>query len=152
MTFRLTFEDHSLHLQVKEPDSDLYRVIKIFTPKVTPNSITELEAMEQNDPIQPREEDTRKINLILGPIKLDETDESKVPDEILAEMTKVEKEAIKEAFKNHIVRPTAYRITITCRTRKEAVLLGKWKGMKGTYTQNPLPDCFTDITWNTQQN
>ena len=152
MSFRLNFEEHSLHLQVKEPESDTYRVIKIFTPKATPNTITELDEIKQDDPIQPREEDTRKITIILGPVKLDEDDETKVPGEILEEMTGTEKEAIKEAFKNNVVRQSAYRIIVTCRTRKEAVLLGKWKGIKGTYTQNPLPDCFTDKTWNTQQN
>ena len=152
MTFRLTFEEHSLHLQVKEPESDQYRVIKIFTPKVTKNSNSEVEALKQNYPIQPNEEDTRKINLILGPINLEETNEPKVPDEILAEMTDEEKEAITEAFKKPMARSTVNKLMITCRTRKEAVLLGRWKGMQGTYTQNPLPDCFTDKTWNTLQN
>ena len=73
-----------------------------------------------------------------------------VPEEILAEMTTDEKEAIKEAFNLPIIYKFGNRLNITCKTRKDAILLGKWKGIqgRGTYTQNPLPECFTNTTWN----
>ena len=60
-----------------------------------------------------------------------------------------EKEAIGEAFKLPIIHKTGNRLTITCKTRTYAVLQGKWKGVqeKGTFTQNPLPECFTNTTW-----
>ena len=57
--------------------------------------------------------------------------------------------AIEDAFKKPHTIKTGNRITMTCHTRQDAQLLGKWKGLqeKGTYTQNPLPDCFTSTTW-----
>ena len=72
-----------------------------------------------------------------------------MPDEILDFMTEEEKEAIKEAFKIPPSIKLGNRITISCKTKEEALILGKWKGLqnKGIYTQNPLPECFTDNTW-----
>ena len=69
-----------------------------------------------------------------------------VPEEILAEMTTDEKEAIKEAFNLPIQHKIGNRLTITCKTRKDAILLGKWKGIqgRGTYTPNPLPECHME--------
>ena len=67
-----------------------------------------------------------------------------IPDEILEVMTE---EAIKEAFKIPPTIKLGNRITKTCKTREEALILGKWKGLqnKGTYTQKPLPKCFTNM-------
>ena len=69
-----------------------------------------------------------------------------IPDEILEVMTE---EAIKEAFKIPPTIKLCNRITITCKTWEDALLLGKWKGLQnnGTYTQKPLPECFTNNTW-----
>ena len=64
-------------------------------------------------------------------------------------MTTEEKKAIVDAINLPITKKIGYRLTITCKTRKDALLLGKWKGIqnKGTYTRNPLPECFTNTTW-----
>ena len=68
-------------------------------------------------------------------------------------MSTDEEQAIKEALNIHIEHKMGNRINITCKTRDDALLLGKWKGIQGsgTYTQNPLPECFTHITWNSTQ-
>ena len=72
-----------------------------------------------------------------------------MPGEILTGMAIDEKQAIKEAFNLPILYKIGNWLTITCKTRKDAILLGKWKGIqgRGTYTQNPLPECFTNATW-----
>ena len=58
--------------------------------------------------------------------------------------------AIKEAFAERVEKKPGNKITITCKTRSDALLVAKWNGIQnsGTYTQNPLPDCFTELTWN----
>ena len=73
-----------------------------------------------------------------------------VPPEILDGMNTQEKEAIKEAFLEGVEEKTGNRIEILCKTRDDALLLANWKGNQtyGTYTQNPLPACFTHLTWN----
>ena len=108
--------------------------------------------MDNSDIIKPSEEDTRKITILLGDIKVDlDKNPKEIPQEILLEMTNDEKKAITEAFTRRIEEKFGNRLTITCGTRTDAILLGKWKGIQssGTYTQNPLPECLTDVTWNT---
>ena len=110
--------------------------------------------MDYSNIKKPAEKDTRKITIILGSIKLDtDTETIEVPEEILKVMSKDKEKAIAEAFTEKIERKTGNRITIICKTRKDALLLAKWNGIQnsGTYTQNPLPACFTDLTWNTTE-
>ena len=110
-----------------------------------------MEEVDNSDIIKPSEEDTRKITIILGDIKVDmDRDPKEIPQEILLEMTDDEKKAITEAFTRRIEEKFGNRLTITCGTRKDALLLAKWKGIQssGIYIQNPLPECFTDVTWN----
>ena len=67
-------------------------------------------------------------------------------------MNNQEKDAIEKAFMEGVEEKTGNRIEIVCKTREDALMLAKWKGNQtyGTYTQNPLPECFTHITWNTR--
>ena len=150
LNYRLRFEEHTLQLQVKKPTADRYRVIKVYTPQVALNTLIDIDELGNDDITKPTEEDTRKITLILGGTKLNQENPKEVPKEIIAEMTLDEQNAITEAFNLNTKHMEGNRITITCKTRKDAQLLGNWKGIRrtGTYTQNPLPDCFTDITWN----
>ena len=80
---------------------------------------------------------------------MEQRDPQEVPEEILAKMSTDEKVAIKEAFKLPIIYKNGNRLTITCKTRTDAILLCKWKGVqgRGTHTQHPLPECFTNATW-----
>ena len=133
---------------------DQYKIQKVYTPKPATRVPLEVEEYDNSDIKQPSEEDTRKITIILGDLKVNlEKDPKKIPQEMLDEMNDKEKDAITEAFKGRIEEKFGNRIEITCKTRKDALMLAKWKGNQrsGTYTQNPLPDCFTHITWNTTQ-
>ena len=82
-----------------------------------------------------------------------DTDPKIVPPEILNEMNDKEKEAIKKAFSEGVEEKAGNRIEILCKSRDDALLLANWKGNQtyGIYTQNPLPACFTHLTWNKLQ-
>ena len=149
LNYRLRFEEHTLQLQVKKQTADQFRVIKVWTPKVALNSLIEIDELDNDDIKEPTEEDTQKINLTLGDIKINQEKPKEVPKEILADMTPDEQKAITDAFNLNTEHRNGNRITMTCKTRIDALLLGKWKGIqgKGTYTQNPLPECFTNTTW-----
>ena len=152
LNYRIRFEEHTLQLQVKKPLADQYKILKVWTPKPAINTQIEMEEVDNSDIIKPSEEDTTKIKIILGNIKVDlDKDPKEIPEEILLEMTEDEQRAITEAFTGRMEEKIGNRLTITCGTRKDALLLAKWKGIQssGTYTQNPLPECFTDVTWNT---
>ena len=126
--------------------------MKVWTPKVAINTPVEIEELDNSGILKPTEEDTRKVTIPLGDINIDQAkDPKEVPQEILADMTKDEKKAITEAFNIHIEEKIGNRLTMTCKSRTDALLRGKWKGIQrsGTYTQNPLPECFTITTWNT---
>ena len=68
----------------------------------------------------------------------------------MAVVLNFEKHAIRVGTSTYTYYKIGNRITKTCKTRTDALLLGKWKGIQGsgTYTQNPLPECFTHSTWN----
>ena len=59
-------------------------------------------------------------------------------------MSPEEAKAIKGAFESNIQTKFGNKIIIICKTREDAVLLSKWKGIqeKGTYTLKPLPECL----------
>ena len=98
---------------------------------------------------EPPEEDNRKLTLVLGDIKINiEEKPVKVPEEILETMSANEAKAIKDSFEAEIKRKSGNKIIVTCKTRKDALLLAKWKGIqeKGTYSLNPLPECFINLT------
>ena len=129
---------------------DQYKIQKAYTPKPATRVPLQTEELENSDVKQPSEKDTRKLTIILGKLKVDP---KIIPQEILEEMNNQEKDAIKKAFMGSIEEKFGNRIEIICETRQDALMLAKWKGNQrsGTYTQNPLPDCFTHITWNTTQ-
>ena len=79
LNYRLRFDEHTLQLQVKHPSSDQFRIIKVWTPKAAISTLIEVEALKDGDIIEPTEEDTRKITLTLGNIKVDQ---SKEPQEV----------------------------------------------------------------------
>ena len=79
LNYRLRFDEHTLQLQVKHPSSDQFKIIKVWTPKAAINTLIEVEALKGGDTIEPTEEDTRKITLTLGDIKVDQ---SKEPQEV----------------------------------------------------------------------
>jgi hypothetical protein len=62
-------------------------------------------------------------------------------------MNTEEAKAIKGAFESDIKRKTGNKIIVICKTREEALLLSKWKGIqeKGIYTLNPLPECLINL-------
>ena len=55
-------------------------------------------------------------------------------------MSNDEQDIIKREYKNKIKEPTENRLKLTCDTRVEAKILGKWKGItnKNTYTKEPF--------------
>ena len=149
-SYRLRFEEHTLQLQVKPQTSDRYKIIKKFTPQVALNTLAEIEELEGEEIAKPTEEDTRKVTIVLGSTKLNIDNPKEVPKEMIAEMSKEEQKAMEEAFKLNNKHMGGNRITVICKTRTDAIIIGNWKGVQkmGTYSLNPLPDCFTDITWN----
>ena len=64
-------EQHTFQLQVKKPSADQFKIIQVWTPKVAINTLVEIEELDNSDIIKPTEEDTRKITLTLGDIKMD---------------------------------------------------------------------------------
>ena len=152
LQYRIRFEEHTLKLQVKKPMDDQYKIQKAYTPKPATRVPLQTEELENSDVKQPSEKDTRELTIILGKLKVDiKKDPKIIPKEILEEITNQEKDAIEKAFMEGVEEKTGNRIEIVCETREDALMLAKWKGNQrsGTYTQNPLPECFTHITWNT---
>ena len=92
LNYRLRFEEHTLQLQVKKQTADQYRIIKVWTPKAAINTLVEIEELDNGEIIEPTEEDTQKITLTLGDIKMDQGKKpQEVPKEILTDMTTDEK-------------------------------------------------------------
>jgi hypothetical protein len=99
---------------------------------------------------KPPEEDNRKITIVLGDIEINEENGPvKVPKEILDTMDTNEANAIKGSFDAEIKRKPGNKIIVTCKTREDALLLAKWKGIqeKGIYTLNALPECLINLKW-----
>ena len=149
LTFRLKYEGHILQLQVKNPTTEQYNTIDIFEP-VADDIEGIASEIDRNCVSKPPEEDKRKLTFILGDIKMDtETMPIKVPDEIIERMDTDETKAMKAACAIKVERKQGNRVTITCETRDDALLLAKWKGnqQKGAFSLNPLPECFTNLKW-----
>ena len=143
LTYRLRYEGHILQLQVKNPKTEQHNTIDIYEPVA--NDIEGITSeIDLNCVNKPPEEDKRKLTFILGDIKIDtETLPIKVPEEILEKMDEDETKAMEAAFAINVEKKQGNRITITCKTRQDALLLAKRTGIqqKGTYSLNSLPDC-----------
>ena len=152
LTYRLRYEGHILQLQVKNPTTDQYHVVTAHEPSPVVNDIEGiLSKIDLSCITQPPEEDKRKLTFILGDIKITTgAGPVKVPDEMLEKMNEHEIKAIKDAFGIEIKKKPGNKITVTCKTREDALLLAKWTGIqeRGTYSLNPLPECFIKLTWN----
>ena len=150
LTYRLRFEGHILQLQIKNPMSHQYPVVTAHEPAPVVNNMEEISSKIDLSCIsKPPEENKRKLTLKLGDIKINIGDGPvKVLDEMLETMSQNEAKAIKDAFEAEIKRKPGNKIIVTCKTRKDALLLAKWKGIqeKGTYSLNPLPECFIILT------
>ena len=97
LNYRLRFEEHTLQLQVRKPMADQYHVIKIHEPKQAINTLAEISEVDLSCVMKPSEEDTRKLTIILGTVKINmEAKPVQVPDEILEEMNKDEEKAIRD--------------------------------------------------------
>ena len=150
LQYRIRFDEHTLQLQVKKPLDDQYKIQLHYTPKPAIRiPIDTSEEAYNTDVKPPTEEDTRKLTITLGKLKMEaETDPKTVPPEILNEMNDKEKDAINKAFSERVEEKAGNRIDILCKSRDDALLLANWKGNQtyGIYTQNPLPACFTHLT------
>ena len=149
LTYRLKYEGHILQLQVKKPTAEQYKTIDIFEPAADDNEGTD-SVIDLNNISKPPEEDKRKLTFILGDIKMDtETTPIQVPEEIIDKMDSDEATAMKAACAIKVERKQGNRITITCKTRDDALLLAKWTGnqQKSAYSLNPLPDCIYNLKW-----
>ena len=105
---------------------DQYKIQKVYTPKPATRVPLAIEQSDNSDIKQPSEEDTGKITIILGNLKVNlAKDPRTIPQEILDEMNNQEKNAITEAFKGRIEEKFGNRIEITCKTRKDALMLAK---------------------------
>ena len=78
-----------------------------------------------------------------------ETKPIQVPEEIIDKMDSDEATAMKAACAINVERKQGNKITITCKTRDDALLLAKWTGnqQKSAYSLNPLPDCIYNLKW-----
>ena len=152
LTYRVRYEGHILQLQVKNPTTDQYHVVTAHEPSPVVNDIEGiLSKIDLSCITQPPEEDKRKLTFILGDIKITTgAGPVKVPDEMLEKINEHEIKAIKDAFGIEIKKKPGNKITVTCKTREDALLLAKWTGIqeRGTYSLNPMPECFIKLTWN----
>ena len=149
LAYRLKYEGHILQLQVRKPNTEQYKTMDIFEPAVDDNEETD-SAIDLNGISKPPEEDRRKLTFILGDIKMDtEAKPIQVPGEIIDMMDSDEATAMKAACTINVERKPGNKITITCQTREDALLLAKWKGnqQRGAYSLNPLPDCIYNLKW-----
>ena len=64
-------------------------------------------------------------------------------------MNSEEATAMKAACERNVERKQGNMITITCKTKDDALLLAKWTGnqQKGAYSLNPLPDLINNLNW-----
>ena len=149
LSYRLKYEGHTLQLQVRKTITEQYKTIDIFEPAVDDNEGTG-SVIDLKGVAKPPEEDSRKLTFILGDIKIDtETKPIEVPEEIIDTMNSDEATAMKAACEIKVERKQGNKITITCKTRDDAVLLAKWTGIqqRGAYSLNPLPDCIYNLKW-----
>ena len=70
LNYRLRFEEHTLQLQVRKQMSDQYHVVKVHKPTPVINNLTEISEVDLSCVKQPSEEDTRKLTIILGKVKI----------------------------------------------------------------------------------
>ena len=123
LTYRLKYEGHILQLQVKKPTADQYKTIDKFEPATDDDEGT-ASVIDLNDIQKPPEEDKRKLTFILGEIKMNtEKLPIEVPEEIIGTMDSEEATAMKAACEINVLRKQGNKITITCKTREDAVLL-----------------------------
>ena len=149
LAYRLKYEGHILQLQVRKPNTEQYKTMDIFEPAIDDNEGID-SAIDLNGISKPPEEDKRKLTFILGDIIMDtETKPIQVPEEIIETMNSDETTAMKAACTINVERKPGNKITITCQTREDALLLAKWKGnqQRGAYSLNPLPDCIYNLKW-----
>ena len=136
----------------KKPMTVQYHVVTAHEPTPVVNNMEDIEAsIDLSCIIQPPEEDKRKLTFILGDIKLTTGEgPEKVPEEILEKMNENEIRAIKDAFGIEVKKKPGNRITVTCKTRVDALLLAKWTGIqeRGAYSLNPMPECLINLKWN----
>ena len=146
LNYRIRYEGHILQLLVKNPETKQYQVVDTYEPAIEENYCSETAAkIDLSCIAKPTEEDSKKLTIVLGKIELEEDfSPTKVPQEILDKMSPEEAKAIKGAFESNIQTKFGNKIIIICKTREDAVLLSKWKGIqeKGTYTLKPLPECL----------
>ena len=149
LAYKLQFGGHTLQLQVKRPNSDHYKTMHIYEPVADDNEGTD-PVIDLSDIAKPPEEDKRKLTFILGEIKIDtEKTPVQVPEDIINTMSSEEATAMKAACEIEVEKKQGNKITITCKTREDALLLAKWKGnqQKGAYSLNPLPDLINNLNW-----
>ena len=149
LAYRLQFVGHTLQLHVKKPNSDQYKTMHIYEPVADDNEGTD-SVIDLSDIAKPPEEDKRKLTFILGEIKIDtEKKPVQVPEDIINTMSSEEATAMKAACEINVDRKQGNKITITCKTRDDALLLAKWTGIqqKGAYSLNPLPDLINNLNW-----
>ena len=106
--------------------------------------------IDLSDIIKPPEKDKKKLTFILGEINIDtEKTPVQVPEDIINTMSPEEATAMKAACEIEVEKKQGNKITITCKTREDALLLAKWKGnqKKGAYSLNPLPDLINNLNW-----
>ena len=99
---------------------------------------------------QPPEEEKRKLTFILGDIKITMGEGPvKVLDKMLEKMNENEIKAIKDAFEKEI-KKACQQNYCNLQNHRKPLLLAKWTGIQesGTHSLNPLPECFTNLTWN----
>ena len=151
LTYRIRYKGHILQLQVKNPETKQYHVVHAHKQAIVINNMDEIAAKIDLSCIsKPPEEDNRKITIVLGDIEINEENGPvKVPKEILDTMDTNEANAIKGSFDADIKRKPGNKIIVTCKTREDALLLAKWKGIqkKGIYTLNALPECLINLKW-----
>ena len=112
--------------------TDQYHVVTAHEPATVVNNMEYISAkIDLSCITKPPEEDKRKLTFVLGDIKINTDDGPvNVPDEMLEKMSENEAKAIKGAFETEIKRKPGNKIIVTCKTRKDALLLEKWKGIQ----------------------
>ena len=149
LAYKLQFIGHTLQLQVKKPNSDQFKTMHIYEPVADDNEGTN-PVIDLSDIAKPPEEDKKKLTFILGEINIDtEKTPVQVPEDIINTMSSEEATAMKAACEIEVEKKQGNKITITCKTREDALLLAKWKGnqQKGAYSLNPLPDLINNLNW-----
>ena len=149
LAYKLQFIGHTLQLQVKKPNSDQFGTMHTFEPVADDNEGIN-PVIDLSDIIKPPEKDKKKLTFILGEINIDtEKTPVQVPEDIINTMSPEEATAMKAACEIEVEKKQGNKITITCKTREDALLLAKWKGnqQKGAYSLNPLPDLINNLNW-----